>query len=320
MKKYLVTGFSGFVGRHFIEHLYEHGEPAEVLGVDMADPDFDLARKGPVACRFEKIDLLDRDRVRGLMDRFRPDRLLHLASFSSVAFSWMEPAMSFLNNTGIFLNLAEAVRGLGLSCRILSVGSAEGYGSAAAGGAPVREDMPLDPVNPYGVARVSQELLSKVYCDGFGMDIVTTRSFNHIGPRQKEIFVVASFARQVALLKKRGLSRGTLNAGDVSVVRDFLDVRDVVCAYRLLFEKGEKGGIYNVASGIGRPLREIIAMIGRECGVEVEVRTDPSLVRPTDNRVLIGSSEKLRADTGWSPRIPLERSIADIVAYWDSVP
>jgi len=316
MKKYLITGFSGFVSRHFIEHLEKIEADAEVLGLDMETPDFSENDFSNVHFTFENIDLLDDDRVENIIYRFQPDYILHLASFSSVGFSWKEPILSFRNNTNIFLNLLDVVRRLGLRCRILSVGSSEEYGNVTEDMLPLREEYELHPVSPYGVARSSQEQLSRVYVAGYGLDIVMTRSFNHIGLRQKNIFVIPSFARQIALMKKKGKNEGSLRTGDVSVVRDFLDVRDVVRAYSSLFENGESGQVYNICSGEGHSLKKIIDMMAGIVGIKVKPEVDQALLRPSDNRIIIGDNGKLKLSTGWQARFSLEQSLTDILEYW----
>jgi GDP-4-dehydro-6-deoxy-D-mannose reductase len=312
MKKYLITGFSGFVSRHFLNYLESKDRKSTVLGMDMEKPSWPFHEYGNVSCSFKKIDLIEKEEVEKAIFDFQPDYILHLASFSSVGFSWKNPVLSFRNNTNIFLNLIEAVRELGIPCRVLSVGSSEEYGNVPAEQLPLREDMALTPVSPYAVARLSQEWLSRVYTDGYGLDIVMTRSFNHIGPGQKEIFVVSSFVKQ--LVEIRG--KGRLVTGDLSIVRDFLDVRDVARAYDLLFEKGERGEVYNICSGAGIALKEIIDTICGILNIEIDLKTDPGLLRPSDNTMIIGANEKLKKATGWEQRIPLRKSLEDIIRYW----
>jgi GDP-4-dehydro-6-deoxy-D-mannose reductase len=315
MKKYLITGYSGFVSRHFLEFLEAQGTPASVLGVDTNEPAFDVSRFRSTACRFEKLDLKDEIRTQELVKAFQPDYVLHLASHSSVHYSWKNPAQSFRNNTTIFLNLLETVRSLSTETRILSIGSSEEYGDVSQE-LPLREDHPLKPVSPYAVARVSQGMLSQVYVNSFGMDIVSTRSFNHIGPGQSEVFVASSFGRQIAAASKDGLSSLAMKTGDLSIVRDFTDVRDVVRAYHLLLTKGRKGEVYNVCSGQGISLTDFLQKMSQKAGVKVTQTTDPALVRPSDNRAIVGSNEKIFAETGWKPEIPLDRSLGDILLDW----
>jgi GDP-4-dehydro-6-deoxy-D-mannose reductase len=175
----------------------------------------------------------------------------------------------------------------------------------------------LNPINPYAVARVSQELISKIYIDGYGLDIVMTRSFNHIGPQQKDIFVVSSSVKQMVRMKKKNIHKGVLRAGNLKIVRDFLDVRDVVRAYYLLLQKGKKGEIYNVCSGKGVSLKELVNYIADYLKIKVEFRVDQSLIRPNDNPIIIGNNNKIKNALGWHPLIPLKKSIVDICDYWE---
>lgn len=314
--KYLITGFSGFVSKHFIDFLEKNKINAEVLGVDINDIDFNVSNYTYVKCTFEKANLLNKSEVEQLIIQFKPDYVLHLASFSSVALSWRMPVESFANNTNIFLNLIETIRLSGINCRILSIGSSEEYGNAQDGSIHLKEEHVLNPISPYAVARVSQEMLSKVYTDSYGMDIIMTRSFNHIGTHQKDIFVIPSFARQLIALKDNASAVKEVTTGDTSIIRDFVDVRAVVEAYYLLFMKGKKGEIYNICNGKGTSLNEVIQQMAAILNIQVTQKIDPALVRPNDNKVIIGSNEKIRKDTGWENKYTLEDSLKDILAYY----
>ncbi len=314
--KFLVTGFSGFVSKHFLEYLESNKISAHVLGIDINDPDFDYKNYKYVSCDFQKIDLLNKTQVENIIFQFKPNYVLHLASYSSVAFSWKKPVESFANNTNIFLNLIETIRSLNMDCRILSIGSSEEYGNVDANDLPLKEDHPLNPLSPYAVARVSQEMLSKIYVEGYGMDIIMTRSFNHIGTFQKDIFVIPSFAKQLIALKENENPVKELTTGDTSIVRDFVDVRDVVEAYYLLFKKGKKGQIYNICSGKGTSLNEVIQIMTSILNIKVTHKIDPRLVRPNDNKIIIGSNDKTKQDTGWNNAFSLEQSLKDILEFY----
>ncbi|MFA5114019.1 MAG: GDP-mannose 4,6-dehydratase [Candidatus Margulisiibacteriota bacterium] len=318
MTKYLVTGFSGFVSQHFIAYLAGQGEQAEVLGVDIAPPDPAFAGYPGLKIEYAPLDLLNNAGLRELLARFRPDRILHLASFSSVAFSWQNPILSFQHNTNIFLNLVEQVHKLGLDCRIISVGSSDEYGQVAENELPLTEESPLRPASPYAVARVSQEMLSRLFVDGYGLDIIMTRSFNHIGPGQRETFVVASFAKQLVEAKKRGLHKCELVTGDLDVVRDFCDVRDVVRAYHGLFRQGTKGQLYNICSAQGHSLRDLVALLAELLGIEVVTKVDRALIRPNEIKMIVGANQKIAKETGWRPQYDLRRSLRDILDYWSA--
>ena len=316
MKKILITGFSGFVSRYFIEHLENNKQKSEILGIDINKPDFLIYNSETLKCSFEQIDLLDTGRLENIIYSFQPDYVLHLASYSSVGFSWKNPSLSFKNNMNIFLNMMEVVRGVNSSCRIISVGSSEEYGDYPEDLLPLMEGFQLKPLSPYAVARVSQEQLSKVYSDGYGLDVVMTRSFNHIGPGQKDIFVISSFAKQLVEIKKGLKKEKKLITGDITVVRDFLDVRDVVDAYYKLFTEGEKGEVYNICSGNGVSLRNVIDLMCEILEIQIELETDSNLIRPNDNKIIIGSNDKLKNATGWEQKIELKKSLEDIINYW----
>jgi GDP-4-dehydro-6-deoxy-D-mannose reductase len=313
MKKYLITGFSGFVSQYFLDYLESIAQLSVILGVSRSEPTFDYASYKYVKCSFKKADLLEKSHVDDIIYQFQPDYILHLASYSSVGFSWQNPVDSFANNTNIFLNLIEQVRKLGVKCRILSIGSSEQYGNI--GHYPLSEEFVCKPVSPYAVARVSQEMLSKVYSDSLGMDVIMTRSFNHIGARQKEIFVVSSFVKQLVKIKKYNLTP-QITTGNLAVIRDFTDVRDIVRAYHLLFEQGKKGELYNICSSKGLTLNQLLDKICDILDIKVEIMQNPTLFRPNDNMVVIGSYQKIYAHVGWQPEITLEQTLQDMIGYW----
>ncbi len=312
MKKYLITGFSGFVSKHFTDYLENNEIKSSVLGLDVYHPQKETEYNF-ISCKFMQTDLLEKEKLKNIILQFQPDYILHLASYSSVAFSWQNPTTSFLNNTNIFLNILDVVREYKLKCRILSIGSSEEYGNVNKKDIPLDEDHLLVPVSPYAVARVSQELLSKVYVEGYNLDVVLTRSFNHIGPGQKETFVVASFVKQIFEAKKKGLKKVKLITGNISIIRDFIDVRDVVRAYNNLLQKGQKGEIYNICSGKGYMLNDIINLLGEQLGIKIDIQVDKKLIRPSDNKVIIGSNDKILKSIGWKPNISIEQSLNDMI-------
>jgi len=306
--KYLLTGVSGFVARHMIDHISSQDPSPAILGVDMAEPPYRFPYE------FSKVNLLDQDKLREEIGRFRPDRIVHLASFSSVGRSWEQPALCFSNNTNIFLNLLDAVRASSLSPRILSVGSSEEYGAVDEGDLPLSEASRLNPISPYAVARVAQEQLSVIYAKSFGLDIVITRSFNHVGVGQEPIFAIPSIAKQFAEAPNGGMVE--LHVGDASIIRDFLDVRDVARAYSLLLVKGMRGEIYNVCGGMGYSIEAIIKMLAEISGKRYTLIVDPARVRPSDNRKIIGDHSKLTELTGWKPSIRIEESLHSIYEHF----
>ena len=316
MKKIVITGFSGFVASHFVEFLYNRNEDVRVYGLDRGAVTYDYERyTDRIPIVFEQIDLMDSARLRTIISDIKPDYILHLASFSSVAYSWKHPEESFCNNCNIFLNLVDAVRQTCPKCRILSVGSSEEYGDIPHADLPLRENQPLNPISPYAVARVSQELLSKVYVHAFGMQIIMTRSFNHVGPRQDERFVIPSFIKRVLDIKRSGKEAGEIETGDLTIVRDFVDVRDVVEAYYMLLTRGTPGEVYNICSGKAIKLYEIVDMIADEVGVKVSTVTNPEFVRPNDNKEIVGSAYKIETELGWRVTREFRDTIRDMIAY-----
>ncbi len=314
--KILITGISGFVGRHFVELLSSMGGSYEVAGIYFNNtPAFSEDQYPHVKCSFHQVNLLDGDKLKAILLKFRPDYVLHLAGKSSVADSWLQPAISITENTGIFLNIIEQVRLLELKCRVLSVGSTEEYGYANAGVPLVESACPL-PASPYGAARVMQQKLVEVYSKNYGLDILHTRSFNHIGPYQNENFVISSFAKQIAQQLQDGKLPLELTVGDIEVIRDFTDVRDVVKAYYQLFLNGRTGETYNVCSNNGIILKNIIQKYSELIGSTIKYKMDRKNFRPSENKRIVGSYDKINAETGWVPLIPIEKSLLDLLEYW----
>jgi GDP-4-dehydro-6-deoxy-D-mannose reductase len=315
MKTCIVTGASGFVAHYILDYFSSIDYIDKVIGIDTVEPKTRfLKRKLEFDIRL--INLLDCVAIEDLIRTSKPDFIVHLASFSSVANSWKHPTKSFINNTNIFLNLVEAVRKFSPKSKILSVGSSEEYGCVSKECLPLVETNVLRPTSPYAVARVSQEMLSLVFTQGYGMRIVMTRSFNHIGRYQKEVFVIPKLISQFVRAERMGKREVVIKAGDLDVVRDFTDVRDVVKAYTLLLEHGVVGEIYNVCSGIGYRLIDVVDIIGRITGVRPTVITDKTFIRPLENKEIVGCNDKIKDCCGWEPSISLEESIKDIIKYY----
>ena len=313
--KLLVTGVNGFVAKHFLNFLAANDPGFEITGLGRAaSPSFHI----PAGLNFKYIagDLLEKEKVGKILTEVRPDFLLHLASVSSVGHSWKQPHESFVNNTNIFLNLVDQIRLQKIPCKIVSVGSSEEYGNVSKGNLPLTEDSPLDPISPYAVARVSQEMISRIYNDGFGIDIIMTRSFNHIGPGQTDAFVISSFAKQLVRIASTPEKSGKVITGNLSIIRDFVDVRDVVRAYYILLKKGNPGDIFNICSGTGTSLGEVLKMMCNILNIRITTEEDPSLVRPNDNMIITGSNKRIFDKVGWKPEIPLKQSLRDIIDWY----
>lgn len=295
----LVTGSGGFVGTHLVALLEARGH--EVVRADHRGGDDVLA-----------LDVRDPLAVRGAVELAQPEAIAHLAAQAFVPASLEDPAATFdVNATGT-LHLLDAARALaadtGFAPRVLVVGSADVYGVQPPDAFPLRETAPLAPRSPYAASKVAAEALAIAFARSFGVDAVATRAFNHIGPGQDERFAVAAFAAQIARVAACGDPR--VLVGNLESIRDFLDVRDVCEAYALLLEgAGAAGEVYNVASGSGIAMREVLRRLIDLARVGVEVREDPARMRPADVPVSIGDAAKLRAATGWTPRIPLTAAL-----------
>jgi GDP-4-dehydro-6-deoxy-D-mannose reductase len=305
----LVTGAAGFVGSHLRAFLRD--DPVEVFGMDLPGAPLSPEAGGTGIAA----DMNDPEATRGVIDETTPDRIVHLAGQPSVHRSWAAPGETLHANVLGIVNLLDAARERGLRPDVLVVGSAEEYGLVDPAQVPLAETTPLRPNSPYAVSKVAQAALARLYGPAGGMKVVIVRTFPHTGPGRGAAFAESSFARQIAEIEA-GLKPPVLHVGNLDAVRDYSDVRDVVRAYWTLLDVGVGGEAYNVCSGRGWSIREMLDMLLARSRVKVEVRVDPERLRPSDIPVLVGDPSKLRAATGWAPRIPLERSLGDLLDDW----
>jgi GDP-4-dehydro-6-deoxy-D-mannose reductase len=294
----------------------EHPE-VEVHGVVL--PQGAVSWRAAPGARVFESDLTDLSAAHAVVEDVRPDRIVHLAGQSSVQLSWLDPGSTLRANVLGIVHLLDGARRLGLRPAVLVVGSAEEYGPVPPEEMPIGEDTPLRPASPYAVSKVAQGALALLYGPAGGLRVVLTRTFNHTGPGRGEAFAESSFARQIAEIEA-GRKEPILEVGNLDAVRDVADVRDVVRAYWLLLEKGEGGRAYNVCTGRGRRVGELLDMLLAASAARVEVRTSPGRLRPSDVPVQVGNPARLRAATGWEPRIPLERSLRDLLDDWRARP
>jgi GDP-4-dehydro-6-deoxy-D-mannose reductase len=309
----LVTGAGGFVGGHLLELLQRESQQARVFGV--VSPRGSLPAVSRTGARLVEADLDDSAAAAAVVAEASPDAIVHLAGQSSVQQSWLDPGGTLRTNVLGVVHLLDAARKAGLRPAVLVVGSAEEYGCVPEAELPIREAQPLRPASPYAVSKVAQGSLALLYGPAGGMRVVLTRTFHHTGPGRGEAFAESSFARQIAEIE-RGLRPAVIEVGNLDAVRDFTDVRDVVRAYRLLLEKGASGQAYNVCSGHGRRIREVLDILLALSTTKVEVRVDAARLRPADVPAQVGDPSRLRQATGWQPEIPLEQSLADLLEDW----
>lgn len=310
MKRYLITGVSGFVGQHFLKYLDSVDEQVEVLGLDLVAGSY-----VPVnySYRFETADVFTTNALCNVLSDFQPNYILHLAAISSVRESLNDPEKILTNNIcatlGVLLSLEAVVRE---SCRVLVVGSSEVYAESSE---LLNETSPCSPRNPYAYSKLAGESIIKSYCDkvNFGFDVVMTRSFMHTGTNQNEKFVVASFVKQLCDAKRKNESLAKLETGNIDIARDITDVRDVVRGYYLLLQHGRRGEKYNVCSGAAISLRSIIDLASNILGIQVSIATDPKRLRANDLKLVVGNNEKIRKETGWQPEITLPQTLQDMI-------
>ena len=307
----LVTGVAGFVGRYLIPRLMEKNPEVELVG--QARTRGGTSGLPLLNCAF--LDLLDQNAVQEMCHSMTPDTVIHLAAQSSGAAAFKNPRETWETNLWGTFNLLEALREQGFTGRLLFVGSGEVYATAGDRDLPLRESFRICPRNPYAASKAAAELLCYQYSIQHDMEVVLVRAFNHIGPGQSTRFVVANFSRQIAQIEL-GLKEPVLFVGSLDVIRDFLDVRDVVDAYIALLAHGNTGEAYNVCSGQGIVLREILDTLINFSSQSIEVRVDRSRLRPSDTPRLWGSHDKITQDTGWSPRRATKETLYDIFQYW----
>ena len=204
---------------------------------------------------------------------------------------------------------------MGLDPVIQIAGSSEEYGLVLPDEVPITESNPLRPLSPYAVSKVAQDMLAYQYFRSYGMKTIRTRGFNHTGPRRGDVFVSSNFAKQIASIEA-GLQKPVIRVGNLEAVRDFTDVRDMVRAYWLAVTRATPGEVYNLGSGRGITIRELLDLLVGMSEVEVEVEIDPDRLRPSDVEVLLADSSKFRQETGWEPAIPLETTLADLLEFW----
>jgi GDP-4-dehydro-6-deoxy-D-mannose reductase len=258
------------------------------------------------------VNLLDRDAVRRAIAELRPSQVYHCAGAAHVAESWARTADTLAANVLATHHLFDALRRAGHRCRVVLPGSAHVYAPSAT---PIGEEAPVAPASPYAVSKLAQEQLGLRAGVEDGLDVVVARVFNHTGPRQSPTFAAASMARQVALIE-RGTLEPVIKVGNLDSQRDLTDVRDTVRAYALLMERGVPGTIYNVASGVAHTTRAVLDTLIARARVPVRVEVDPARLRPNDIPVLVGDATRLRAATGWAPRVSFEQMLADLLDYW----
>lgn len=317
-KRVLITGVTGFAGSHLAEYLTKL-EKYELYGTYLTDDSLENVSIVRKDIKLLKIDLVNEEEVFKLIESVKPDFVLHLAALPAVGDSFKNPAGVLMNNVTAQTNLLESIRKLKLALkRIIIVSSADVYGKVDKKDLPINENTPFMPTNTYGVSKITQDFLGLQYFISYGIPIVRVRPFNHIGPRQGPGYVVADFARKIALIEKR-LLPPMLRVGNLNTKRDFTDVRDMVRAYALLMEKGKAGDVYNIGSGKSYSISTILKTLLSFAKVKISVTVDQSLLRDKDVTDRICDNSKIKRLISWQPSIALEVTLRDTLEYWRNI-
>lgn len=312
-KKILITGLFGFAGSYLARLLLTQKD-VKVAGTYHSQKSKDLS---DIASNLElyQLDLMDYEKVVEVLGKSKPDEIYHLAALASAAQSFEKPSLVITNNITSQLNLFEAVRVNKLNPKIMIISSAEVYGIVDPSDLPVDEDTVLKPASPYAVSKIAQDYMGLQYHISYNLNIIRARPFNHIGPGQTDQFATSSFAKKIAEIEK-GKREPILTVGNLEAKRDFTDVKDMVKAYVLLMEKGKAGEVYNIGSGKSYKMSEVLNVLLSFSNAKIKVEVDPALLRPSDNPELLCDNSKIKDLTGWTPQIPIEKTLKEILDYW----
>jgi GDP-4-dehydro-6-deoxy-D-mannose reductase len=304
VKRILVTGVSGFVGKYMVRELASAGHRVWGLSRVQREDAIEGLEQHVIA------DLLDEDAIRTALSTIKPNIILHLAAQSNPALSWELPLDTFEANVGMTISMLRAAR-ICPEARFYFVSSSDVYGRPEERFLPISEQQALVPDNPYAVSKISAEHCARLYGQRSGLEVGIIRPFSHTGPGQTSSFVVPSFAKQIAEIEF-GI-REYLNHGDVSTYRDFTDVRDIVRAYRLILEHPRCIPVVNVCSGKTIQIQTILEKLMQQAKVEIRVKVDPNRQRMEKSTPLRGSNELLIRETGWEAEYSMEQTLADVL-------
>ena len=281
MKRVLIIGAGGFVGKYLIDELIND---YDIIACDISNKNINNKVK------FLELDILNKENVENIIKTYKPDYLVNLAAISSVGVSWSIPDKTIEVNVVGTLNLLEAVKKYNPNCKILLIGSSEEYHIK---NTPLKESDSINANNPYGISKIAQENFAKLYREKYNLNIICTRSFNHTGIGQLDTFVIPSFCKQVAQIEK-SKKAGKIYVGNLTAYRDISDVKDVVKVYRALLENNNTDMIYNVGSGKAYKIEELLEYIVSLAKQKIEIIIDESKIRPIDTPYICCDNTKIK--------------------------
>lgn len=307
--KVLITGGTGFAGSHLVELLLSNTNAYDIhVTQHSSKPGF--VHKLLPASQIHSLDITDEASTASFIAELKPDQLYHLAAYADVGNSYDRASHAIQVNSQIQISVLNALRKFSPQTRLLTVSSAAIYKPSSE---PMTEQDLIGPLNPYGISKTTQDLLSQAYTANYQLDTVIARPFNHIGERQEPHFVVPAFAQQIVAIE-RG-EQPHLKVGNLDAIRDFSDVKDVVRAYQTIMNDGKTGEAYNVGSGQGIKIKDILQTLLELATIEVEVITDPTRLRPSDVPYSVANIRKLQ-DLGWQPTHQLPETLTRVLTYW----
>jgi GDP-4-dehydro-6-deoxy-D-mannose reductase len=307
MPRIVVTGAGGFVGSHLLE-LLEHS--TSDITAWLRPGTRPLVRGERV--KWIDLEMHDREAVARAIAAARPDEIYHLAGVAHVGESWEHTHETFAGNVLATHHLFDALRRAAIRPRVLITSSAFVYAPLDRA---INENDVVRPNSPYGTSKLAQEMLARRAWEDDGIPALIARAFNHVGPRQSPSFVASSIAKQIAEIEA-GNKAPRLMMGNLESQRDIMDVRDTVRAYQAMMQSATPGIPYNVSSGTPLPVRELVTTMIGKARVPIAIGQDPSRFRPNDTPLVLGDHRRLTTDTGWSPRIPFEKTVEDLLDYW----